>query len=441
MRNHHSSKYRTSLTSLLAALLAACVLSASASAASPTKPYEVALSPAQVPAGVTVDAFTVKLTNRTGTQQFGSADLTVPAAITVVSAPTLDRAGTVSASGNVLSLRDLALPPDASVTVTVALRMPCVADAYTWSVAAKQSNDFKGPPGNSLGPVIGSLTTTVTGSCALRFVAQPADTEKNEAIRATAFVPASDQLVTVEAVDGSSSPARLTWFTGRVSIALAPTSYLGRLDPAGTSATAGAGLASFPNLRIDASGIYNLRATTTAAGFAGGDSAAFRIVDVAESCDSARCTARLAGRQSASTLTGAPGTDSGVLVLSLNLGPEPSCAGYTPPSTEWFEFALTAARDKTIMTTFTKAAMRAFGSGPSALEICFAAPASFVAKDGAPAPFDYDGDATNGAEGFVGLLPNCPVASPCVTGRTGITGGGAQITFSVPAAWGDPRYH
>ena len=238
MRNHHSSAYRKSLTSLLAALVAACALSASASAASPTKPYEVALSPARVPAGVTVDAFAVKLTNRTGTQQLGSADVTVPAAITVVGAPTLDRAGTVSASGNVLALRNLALPPDASVTVTVALRMPCVADAYTWSVAAKQSNDFKGPPGNSLGPVIGSLTTTVTGSCGLRFVAQPAVTEKNEAIRAEAFAPSSDQLVTVEAVDGSSSPARLTWFTG-------PSQYHPRSDklprPAGRRRNVGHG--------------------------------------------------------------------------------------------------------------------------------------------------------------------------------------------------------
>lgn len=440
MLNRCVTEYRKALPSLLAALVLAVALPASASAASPTKPYDVALAPAQVPAGVTVDAFTVTLTNRTGTQQFGSADVTVPAAFTVVGEPTIDR-GSVSRSGNVLSLRNLAMPPDAAVTVTLGLRMSCVAGTYAWTVQAKQSNDFNGPPGNALGPINGSLTTTVTGSCALRFVAQPADTEKNDPIRAVAFDSSSDQVVTVEAVDGSSSPSRLTWFTGPVAIALAPTTYFGRLDPAGTSATAVAGLASFANLRIDASGVYNLRATTTAAGFAADDSAAFKIVDVVASCDSARCSAQLAGTQSTTTLTGAAGTDSGVVVLSLNLGREPSCAGYTPPSRDWYEFALTAARDKTIVTTYSKAAMRAFGSGPSALEICFAAPVPFAAKDGSAQPFDYDGDPANGAEGFVGLLPNCSAASPCVTGRSGMTGGGGMITFTVPAAWGDPRYH
>jgi hypothetical protein len=434
-----SNRWR-SIGSSVIVLLVACGLPASASAA-PTKPFEVTLTPAQVPAGVTVGAYTVTLTNETGTQQLGSADVTVPGAFTVVSQPTLNRPGTVSESDKVLHLRTLNLPPGASVTATVGLRMTCVSGAYTWKAAAKQSNDFNGPPGNNLGPVKGSLTTTVTGSCALRFVTHPADSEKNESIRATAFAPTSSQLVTVEAVDGSASPARLAWFNAPVTIGLAPTSYLGRLDSAGTSATANAGLASFPNLRVDASGVYELRATTTAAGFVAGDSVAFKIVDVAESCASASCTARLAGRQSTSALTAAPGSSTGVVALSLNLGPEPICAGYVPPGPDWYEFALTATRDKTILTTFTKQAMRDFGSGPSALEICFAAPVTFAAKDGGPQPFDYDGDPANGAEGFVGKLPDCPQASPCATARSGISGGGAQITFAVPAAWGDPRYH
>jgi hypothetical protein len=430
---------RHSLRALLAALVVVCALPASASAASPTKPYEVALSPGQVSAGVTVDAYTVTLTNRTGTQQLGSADVTVPATFTVVGAPTLNRAGTVSASGNLLSLRNLSLPPDASVTVTVALRMSCVAGAYAWQVTAKQSNDFNGPPGNTLGPIIGSLTTTVTGSCTFRFVAQPADAAKNTAIRAVEFAQGSDELVTVEAVDGSANPARLTWFNGQVTMGLVTTYGGGAL--AGASATAAAGVASFPGLQITANGVYALSATTTAAGFTSADSTSFTIVDVAKECTSAGCTAKLDGKQSTSTVTGTTGAGSGFLALSLNLGPPPSCAGYTAPSADWYEFALTVARDKTIVTTFSKSAMRAFGSGPSALEICFAAPKTFAAKNGGPQPFDYDGDTANGAEGFVGLLPNCPAASPCVTGRTGLSGGGAQITFSVPAAWGDPRYH
>ena len=196
---------------LLVAGLAAFGLSAAtARAASGSKPYQVDLAPASVPAGVTVGGFTVRLTNLTGTQQLGSADVTIPSALTVVGAPALDRAGTATVSGNTLSLRNLALPPNASVTATIGLRMPCVAGGYRWAVQAKQSNDFNGPPGNALGPVLGSLTTTVTGSCALRFAAQPAGAEKNEQIRAEAFQPASPQLVSVEAVDGSANPQRLT---------------------------------------------------------------------------------------------------------------------------------------------------------------------------------------------------------------------------------------
>jgi hypothetical protein len=79
---------------------------------------------------------------------------------------------------------------------------------------------------------------------------------------------------------------------------------------------------------------------------------------------------------------------------------------------------------------------------PSSLEICFASPHTFITKSGAAAQaFDYDGDPANGAEGFVGLLPNSPqVNNPCVDKRGGLNGG-AIVTFLVPAAWSDPRYH
>jgi hypothetical protein len=326
------------------------------------------------------------------------------------------------------------------VTVTVGVRMPCVAGGYSWAVEAKQSNDFKGPPGNTLGPLLGSLTTTVDGSCSLRFATQPAGAEKNEQIRAEAFQPVSGQLVSLEAVDGSANPQRLTWFTGPVTMRLAPTGYFGRLDPAAGSVAAVGGVASFADLRIDASGVYNLRATTTAAGVAGADSRSFQVVDIADDCNAAKCSAQLAGKQTTSTVTGAPGADSGLLLLSLNLGPDPTCAGYTPPSGDWFEFQLTAARDKTIVAAYSKAAMRTV-AGPSSLEICFAAPAPFATNSGAAQPFDYDGEPGNGLEGFVGLLPGCPAATPCVLKRAGTTGGGATVTFFVPAAWGDPRFH
>jgi hypothetical protein len=431
---------RQALMPLVVAVLLVGLFAPTASAA-PRKPYEVTLTPAQVPAGVTVDGYTVTLTNRTQTQQLGSANVTAPTELTLEGMPTLDRPGsTVTRDGDLLLLRDLSLPPGESVTVTVGVRMTCVAGDYDWSFQAKQSNDFSGTPGNDLGPIEGSRITAVTDACVLRFVDQPANAAKNAAIRKTAYAPTSGE-VTVEAVDGSPNPQRLDWFEGSITMGLAPSSYLGRLDP-GTPETADDGLASFGALRIDLNGFYNLRATVP--GFVVALSARFTIADIAEPCDTNRCRTELSGSRSTSTLTGAAGTDIGAVVLSLNLGPEPICAEYTPPpSSDWYEFDVTAARDKTIDVAYTRQAMKAFGKGKEALEICFAAPTQtpFPVK-GAAEPFDYDGDSTNGQLGFVGLLPDCTdFSSPCITVRESLGNDGAQISFFVPDGLGDPRFH
>ena len=408
------------------------------------KEYQVDVEPVES-AGVTDDDYTVTLTNRTGTQQVGSADITVPSTMTIV-----NRNGW-GGSGNKLELRNLGLPPNESLTIVIGLRMPCVEDTYSWIVEAKQSNDFSGTPGNALGPLTGMRDTTVQGTCKLRFVdpdppagvgGQPASAEKNTQIRADGFVPTSAQLVTVEAIDGSPSPERLDWFTSTIDLRLVQ-SGPGTLTPNPASRAATAGLARFDNLSIDRSGNYNLRATTAAAGFVGGDSADFQIIDDVGSCSSSSCRAEVNGSQSTSALTGSSIAGSGFALLSLNLGTRPVCAGYTPPTSDYYEFALAAATgDKTVLATFSKAAMKSFSGGLSALQICFAAPLSFTAQSGSPAPFDYDGEP--GAEGFVGLLPLCsaPRTGPCLLDRRPMGGGGAQVRFFVPAAWGnDPRYN
>jgi hypothetical protein len=391
-------------------------------------------------AGVTDSAYTITLTNKTGTQQLGSADITIPSAMTIV-----DRNG-IGGSGNVLALRNLGLAPDASVTITLGLRMPCVAGAYPWTVVAKQSNDFSGPPGNALGPVTGTLRTTVEGACKLRFVDQPAGAEKNTQIRADAFQPTSTHFVTVEAIDGSPAPLRLTWFTDSIALASSPAA----LQP--TSSEADAGLATFTSLSIGTAGNYELRATTTAGGVDAGDSTGLQVIDVVEDCNTAHCSAQLTAAKSKATLIGSPTSGTGFALLSLNLGPDPltgaGCAGYEPPSSgEYYEFQLTGiAAATTVAVEYGKAAMKTIKGGPSALEACLAVPGpdGFIAKDGLPAdPFDYDGDSDNGVAGFADLLPDCPSTplKPCVLDRSGTAGGGATITVFVPADMGDPRMH
>lgn len=423
---------------LLAAILAIALAAPAGADAHPKKPFHVSLSPAAVAAGATVDAYTVTLTNKAHPQKLGSANVTVPAAFAIVGEPSISR-GTVSRDGNLLKLRNLDIPPYGSATVTLGLQMPCARGDHAWAVEAKQANDFHGS-GNSFGPVSGTLSTRVEGGgCRLRFVDQPASAERGAQIRADAFQPASAHLVSVEAVDGSGR--RLTSFAGTIELRLVQAGP-GSLSPNPASSVAVAGLASFSNLAIDRSGNYNLRATTAASGgFEPAVSERFQVIDVVEPCTGSSCTATLAGAESTSTVTGTGGSGTGVVLLSLNLGREPVCAGYAPAASDWYEFEITVPRDKTVKAAFGKAAVKAIG-GVSKLQICFAAPTSFPAKGGAAQPFDYDGDPGNGAEGFVGLLPNCGYKSktPCILKRECAWGGGAVVKFFVPAAWGDPRY-
>ena len=58
--------------------------------------------------------------------------------------------------------------------VEVTVDVGCSAGDYAWSIVAKQANRFNGPPGNEFVLVSdpGSLRTSVSGGCALRFAAQ-----------------------------------------------------------------------------------------------------------------------------------------------------------------------------------------------------------------------------------------------------------------------------
>jgi hypothetical protein len=447
---------RPGRTAALAAAVVLAMLFAthSASAASPSKPFSVSFSaspvpagvaiPGAMPAGMTISNFTVTLRNDTKTQMLGSANVTPPAAFTVVSAPTVDRGVLLPPDGTTLRLRDLNVSPGGTVTVTMDLRLPCVAgSSYAWTIRPKQSNDYQGTGNDLSQPPAGTLANTVSGACALRFTAggQPAGAQKNLPIRAEAWQPDSPDLVSVEAVDGRDPglAQRLTWFSGAIALARGSTTYPGQLVQPGPVA-ADAGVARFPSLSITAAGFYTVVASTAAPGFATDDravSSEFPIVDIVGACG-ATCTFSLG----ATTLTGAPGGGTGLVLLSRNIGLDPSCAGYTPPVRDtWYEFTVTAERAKTIVVNYTKAQMKTVQNA-NALEVCFATPGPlpFPAKNGIQ-PYDYDGDGT--AEGFVGLLPDCTSAptTACVSNRGPLNGGGAFIEFFVPNTLGDPRYH
>jgi hypothetical protein len=411
------------------------------------KEYALDVAPLTEYGGVTDGAYTVTITNNTGTQQVGSANVTVPSAIAIT-----NRNG-IPGTGQILELRNLALPAGASVTVTIGVRMPCVAGDYLWLVEAKQSNDFSGPPGNALGPVSGNRTTTVQGQCVLNFVDQPASAVEGAQIRADAFQPNGTHFVSVEALDARPSGAQRTAsFNGSITLTSSPSGLLA------TSSTAVAGFATFPNLIIGASNNYTLKAA--ASGLVGDESTPFQIVDIAATCapgpgncNTGNLNGANNGAKSSAVLMGAPTAGSGFALLTLGLGRDPltsdGCRGlYMPPGDDFYEFqlfgfGLNSAGQKTVVMSYTKQAMK--GRGPSSLEVCLAVPGptGFTAKNGAPAPsFVYDGDPSNGVAGFAGLVPDCGSSptEPCVLDRSPTGSGGASITLFDPTL-GDPRMH
>jgi hypothetical protein len=106
-------------------------------------------------------------TTKGGGLTIGSVNLTGPSGVTVISASlgattigpcTATTSGTTSciSAAGVLELRGLNVAPGTSITVSMAVDTPPPPSSCTttspcqWSAAAKQSNDYNGPPGNQL---------------------------------------------------------------------------------------------------------------------------------------------------------------------------------------------------------------------------------------------------------------------------------------------------
>jgi hypothetical protein len=422
---------------LTAAALGVAVLAAPAGAA--TKPFSMVVSPASAPGGQST-TFSVTLTNRTSQQQLGSANITVPSAFTAVSVADPPGAATATTNGNVVQLRNAGVAPGGSIVVSVTATVPTTCTAtYTWSVVAKQANDFNGPPGNelTLDPATSSLNTSVAGGCALRFVAgrQPAASRVNQTISALDYQP-SGPSVQVEVVDGAGH--RVTTSSASITVALGPSTGTGTLH--GTlTVSASAGVASFASLSIDAPGTYTLRATSGALSAA--TSSMFRVDQVATACiEDVTCSASIANGSTTFDVTapGNAGTDAGFLLLDNGIGVAIDCAGYTE---------LTAAptviegpdRAKTVTSTIDKRVMNAQpNNGASFLQMCFGAPYTFATRPGSTLTgVDTNGDSVD--DFFYGLLPDCGTA-PCVSSRNKTNAGDGVIVTQTPAGTQDPAY-
>jgi hypothetical protein len=436
MRSHDGWKP----VSLVLALLALALLAAPASAA-PAKTYTLSLdaSPPAV-AGRTV-TFVATFTNGADQQQqLGSANFTPPAGFGLVSAAVAGPATATIRAGSV-ELRDLALQPGAPpLTVSVTATVPCDPGPSTdWSVVAKQANNFNGPPGNNLTLTAdSSLGTPVSGTCALRFVTEPAHADVGAVITGSEWDEAGPP-VAVEVIDGAG--ARVTGWGQAVVLAPALGSALGTLS--GASAPAVSGLAEFGALRIDAPGWYRVTATSGPLSTPS-PSAPFRIDAEGTLClEDVECSAQASTGRSDLTVTGLPNgdPDAGLLTLSFDAGVAIDCANYNELTFGTALFEVTGGRTKTATLEVDKREMAVFpNNGASFLELCLGAPEPFATKTGAPAEaagtFDWDGDGV-ATPVYRGLLPDCGVvAPPCVTKRQKTGSGDGVIQALLPP--GDP---
>jgi hypothetical protein len=99
-------------------------------------------------------------------QTLGAARITAPAGF-VVTGVAADATTETSFTDNEATFNYLDIPAGGSETVTVTAEVPCEGSASTWSVGAKQSNQYNGDPGNDLQlDVNGSdVETAVSGVC------------------------------------------------------------------------------------------------------------------------------------------------------------------------------------------------------------------------------------------------------------------------------------
>lgn len=458
---------RISFASCLAAFATVCALAAPAPAqaakAALSKPYSLQLTPASVPGGAQATILAT-YTNLTSQQQLGSVNLTAPAGFTVTGAditgfsfspaPTGASAEPV---GDTVQLRGLSVPPGGWVQVEIEIVAPCAASEIGWTSVVKQANDFNGQPGNDLtiDPSKSSTTTSTSGGCRLSFTTQPTDVQVGSTITGIAGNPAGPP-VAVTVLDGAGIP---TTAAVPVTVAVGAAPAGGTLSDGPETVTSTNGIATFGTLSVTKAGTYTLVATSP--GLTSDTSDPFKAYDALVAClNDVFCTATTAitgtvpgsNRSYANSVTvdappnpdAALPNDSGLLSLSYNTGPAPSCSTYAPVSPD-HEVILGPNREKTVTSKIAKSVLDVRRRSASSLRTCLVAPYQFdvglaSANGGKAQPIgDVDGD---GNADYVGLLPQCQgsgkveIDPPCQLSARADAQGNGIVVYQLPA---DPR--
>ena len=273
-------KLRQGLVMLALAVVAGVVVAGGSAGSAAVKPFRASFA-TTVAGGATTNV-SLTIYNDSSNQSLGSANVTAASnsggsfTIEGVTGASVDLTQMYPAS--LLKLRSLNIAPLGSRTVQILVDTPCASGAYTWGITAKQSNSYNGPPGNdfTFQASGSSLTTTVSGSCKLKFVTQPANANVNTLITGTAYKPTvtsdpgSPQYVAVEAVDGNGN--QIASATGTITLHVsAGTPVSGAFTGTGMSASFdSSGFATFSSLKSSTLA-KNVELYATASGFADSD--------------------------------------------------------------------------------------------------------------------------------------------------------------------------
>ncbi|MGE0879542.1 MAG: hypothetical protein AB7L13_12045 [Acidimicrobiia bacterium] len=397
--------------------------------------------------------FTLK--NTAKEQTLGSANITVPAPFTVVSAPVDTVPG-----GPVLELRNLGIKAGKSLTfsIVVDVRTCTSIPAPSFSITAKQRNDYNGSGNDfSLKAAASDTRLDVTGSCILKWLGQPTGAEKSATITTTEFTP-SGSGISIEVRDAGDT-GRATSSNALVSLTVANPSIPSPIIGGTLTSTAVAGLATFtpgPSLATSAFG-YTLAGTSPGL-TSSGPSDPFAVVDKAASCAAnSACDASSSAANQTATAAFAAGTDTSRLLLSVGAGDVPNfaCVGYPRRAdlvVSQFLFTSTSSRTG----TFT-VAIKNPTSPVKSYEVCWAAPYSFATKPGTPLTVQGTKPGTS-LPLYVGLLPKCSTGDddddhdddhrdrvatpvpPCISART-YNSSTKTLTLAVFTSASDPwRY-
>jgi hypothetical protein len=170
------------VTAIAATTLTIATQAPASAGSCPSKCYAATVTPKDYIAGATVE-FTVKLANETlatADQTLGSANVTEPVGFTITGVRQ-PATGTATVVGNTIQLREIAIAPSTAKSYSFTAATPTAAGAYTWTFAAKQSNDFNGTGNDfTLDTATSSVKTTggssnsacgpTTVSCGTNFI-------------------------------------------------------------------------------------------------------------------------------------------------------------------------------------------------------------------------------------------------------------------------------